>query len=173
MANILHKLGFAGPSRCVLCKHDSEDDDHLLYSFLYSQVYWEWLRQMLGFSSPFPNSLSNLLKGWPTNLCKGIYRKIWNTSPSIPMWEIWKERNRQIFCDSKLKSEDLILKIEASIVKIAISHLRRSRIDEGSFTIWDGVIKKVWTKLINPPLVYLKKRKEAREQCKWIPPLKD
>ena len=33
-------------------------------------------------------------------------------------------------------------------------------------------MKKNWSKLINPPLLFVKKNKEARENCKWIPPPK-
>ena len=50
------------------------------------------------------------------------------------------------------------------------SHLKNLRKEEGSFSFWDDLMKKNWTNLINPPLVYFKKRKEARESCKWSPP---
>lgn len=88
------------------------------------------------------------------------------------MWELWKERNRRICSDSEMKSEELVLKIEASIVETINSHLRISRMEEGSFSFWDSQIKKVWPNLINPPLIYFKKSKEARKRCKWTPPLK-
>lgn len=32
-------------------------------------------------------------------------------------------------------------------------------------------MKKKWVNLINPPLVYKKKNKQARENCRWTPPL--
>ena len=69
-----------------------------------------------------------------------------------------------------MKLEELLLKIETSIVELINSHLRNLRKEEGSFSFWDGLMKKKWTNLINPPLVYFKKRKEARESCKWSPP---
>ena len=31
-------------------------------------------------------------------------------------------------------------------------------------------MKKNWANLINPPLVYIKKRKEDRANCRWSPP---
>ena len=65
-----------------------------------------------------------------------------------------------------MKLKELLLKIKASIVEVINSHL-----EEGFFSIWDGLMKKNWTNLINPPLVYFKKSKEARESCKWSPPL--
>ena len=72
-----------------------------------------------------------------------------------------------------MKLEELVQKIETSIVEIANSNVSKMIIEEASFSLWDGHIKKVWPKLINPPLVYLNKSKEEREKCKWTPPLKD
>lgn len=169
----IHKLGFKGPSRCILCKHDNENVDHLLYRCPFSQVCWDWLRQSLGWYSPLPRSFSDLLSGWPTNLCKGIYSKIWNIFPLILVWEILKERNRRIFCGSELNLEDLVHKIEASIVETANAHLSKLRIVEGSFSFWDNQVKMVWPNLINPPHVYLKSSKEAREKFRLTPPPKE
>ena len=166
----LHKFGILGPSRCVLCKHNSEDADHILYSCPFSQSCWEWLRLKLGWSSPLPRTFSELLKGWPVNRIKGIYRKLWNICPTIMSWEIWKERNRRIFQNMEMKPENLLLKIEASIVEVTNSHLRKVQKEEGSFSTWDGLMKKSWSKLINPPLVYAKNSKKASEDCKWSPP---
>ena len=115
----------------------------------------------LHWSSPFPRSFVEFIKVWPYNINKGIYNKLWNICPSIIVWEIWKERNRRIFNNTELNVEDLTLKIEASIVETTNSFLRKSRFEEGSFSIWDGIIKKTWTSLINPPLVYFKKNKEG------------
>ena len=50
------------------------------------------------------------------------------------------------------------------------ANLRKSAHVEGSFSYWDGFIKKLWPKLINPPLVYTVSNKEARANCKWTPP---
>ena len=88
---------------------------------------------MLGWFIPFPKSLADLLKGWPVTLVKGVYRKLWNISPSILMWEIWKERNCRIFCNLEFRPEELIIKIEASIVETTNSYLRNVQLEEGSF----------------------------------------
>jgi len=104
-----------------------------------------------------------LLVGQPTWL------KASTTSFGIS-WEIWKERNRRIFQNSELKNVELVLKIEASIVEVTNSHLRKCMKEEGSFSSWDGLMKKNWANLINPPLVYLKKNKVDRANCRWSPP---
>ena len=72
----LKKIGFKGPSRCELCRQESEDTNHILYKFSYSQHFWDWLRQRLAWTTPLPNSLSKVLEGWPTRSCNDIYSKI-------------------------------------------------------------------------------------------------
>ena len=52
-------------------------------------------------------------------------------------------------------------------MEVLNSHLRKSSKEEGSFSFWDGLMKKNWPNLINPPLVYSKSNKEARANCRW------
>ena len=163
------KYGIFGPSWCVLCKQNNEDVDHLFYNCPFSLSCWEWLRARLMWSSPLPHSLMDLLSSWPTNLVRGVYSKIWNLSPSIIVWELWKERNSRIFRDKEKSVDRLIIKIEAAIVEVINSFLRKSFIEEGSFSYWDGLMKKNWSNLINPALVYKSSNKEARANCKWVP----
>ena len=66
----------------------------------------------------------------------------------------------------------LIKKIEASIIETLNAYIRKSKFEEGSFSLWDSRIKDNWANLINPPLVYFKKSKANRANCKWSPPPK-
>ena len=51
------------------------------------------------------------------------------------------------------------------------AYLTKSSHKEGTFSFWDGSMKKQWTNLINPPMVYAASNKEARANCKWdLPP---
>lgn len=131
----INKIGIVGRSRCVLCKNDIENVDNLLYSCPYSQICWEWFSQKFCWSSAFPKSFKDFLKGWPSNLCKGTYSKLWNIFPSILIWEVWKERKRRIFSNIEMKAEEITLKIEASIIEIVNSYLRKTKMEEGSFSI--------------------------------------
>lgn len=168
----LRRFGIAGPTRCPLCKAECEDMNHLLYECSYSRNCWEWLVRNLDWSSPFPRVFKTFIMNWPHNICKGIYSKIWNISPAIIAWEIWKERNRRIFKNTEMEINSLITKIEISILETMNSYLRKSRFIEGSFSLWDERIKKLWPRLINPPLTYFKTDKEARKNCRWSPPPK-
>lgn len=71
-----------------------------------------------------------------------------------------------------MEPEAIMLKIEASVVETINSYLRKIKIEEGSFSSWDGTTKKTWANLINPPQVYSKSNKEARKLEKWNPPPK-
>ena len=108
--------------------------------------------------------------GWPKEDPKKVYGKLWNISPAIAMWEIWKERNRRIFSDQYLTEKALLSKIEVAITEVMNSDLKKRPREEGSFSNWDAEIKKLWPLLINPPLIYKKKNDLARLSCKWEPP---
>ena len=71
-----------------------------------------------------------------------------------------------------MEPEVLLVKTEISIVETINSYLRKINTEEGSFSSWDGSMKKVWSNLINPPQMYSKANKEARKSYKWIPPPK-
>ena len=99
----------------------------------------------------------------------GVYSKLWNICPSIVVWELWKERNRCIFKDKELNLDRFLLKLEVSIVEVMNAYLMKSSHEEGSFSSWDGLMRKLWSNLSNPPLIYRARNKEARANCKWTP----
>ena len=86
------------------------------------------------------------------------------------VWELWKERNQRIFKNVEQKIDRFLLKLEVSIVEVINAYLRKTHHEEGSFSFWDNFMKKQWSNLINPPLVYAASSKEARANCKWTPP---
>ena len=166
----IQKMGFEGPSRCSLCREEEENAEHLLFSCKFSQECWRWLQRKLNWSSPLAGQWEDHLMGWPKEDPKKVYGKLWNISPAIAMWEIWKERNRRIFSDQYLTEKALLSKIEVAITEVMNSDLRKRPREEGSFSNWDAEIKKLWPLLINPPLIYKKKNDLARLSCKWEPP---
>lgn len=61
-------------------------------------------------------------------------------------------------------------KVEASITKVMNSHPRKTKKVEGTFPEWDGLMRKNYHHLINPPLLYKKMDLIARKECKWEAP---
>ena len=69
--------------------------------------------------------------------------------------------------------ESFLNKVEASIIEVMNSYLRKTTQIEGSFFEWDGNMKKEWEHLINPPLLYERNDLKARKECVWNLPQKD
>lgn len=168
----LARFGIMGPNWCVMCKQSNEDADHLFLNCPFAQNCWEWIKFKLKWSTPFQNSLKGLLSSWPTHWVCGIYSKLWNICPSLVVWEIWKERNHRIFKNKEHNLDSFLIKLEAAIIEVMNAYLRKSSHEEGTFSFWDGMMKKQWSNLINPPLVYAASNKEARANYNWeSPPL--
>lgn len=77
------KMGFHGPSRCILCKQDNETVDHLLYQCPFSIECWHRIKGKLNWTSPLPANWKEHIQGWPKSRDKNIYDKIWNITPAI------------------------------------------------------------------------------------------
>ena len=86
----LHMLGIANRFPCVLSGKVLEDTNHLLLNCAFSQEYWKWVVQKLGWFGPFPSSFIHMLIGWPL-LDKGSFAKIWRIVPSAVVWCLWWE----------------------------------------------------------------------------------
>lgn len=56
----LRKMGFEGPSRCVLCKAHEESVDHLLVNFPFFARCWRWLCAKLGWITILPNDIVSI-----------------------------------------------------------------------------------------------------------------
>ena len=88
------------------------------------------------------------------------------------MWEIWKVRNKHIFQNSKFNMKSFLNKVEASITEFMNSHLQKMTKVEQTFFELDGLMRKNWYHLINPPLLYKKKDLITRKECKLKAPPK-
>ena len=91
---------------------------------------------------PLPEAWKDHIRGWPKSGEKNVYNRIWNITPAITTWEIWKERNRRIFHDKEMMINQIVNKIEVSITEVMNNHLRNTNKIEGSFTSWDAKIKR-------------------------------
>lgn len=116
-AERFNKMGFEGPSRCVMCKTQEESVDHLLLNCPFSARIWWWLCAKLGWLTAPPNGIVSLFQGWPIRLKDGILNPLWEISPSSLIWELWKEQNRRIFYNKVRKVESVINSIKSSIVE--------------------------------------------------------
>lgn len=91
-------------------------------------------------------------------------------SPSILIWEVWKERNRHLFQDKETSIPRLQCKIEASIIELFNAQLMAKQ--KKKFTKWDAWIMKQWFGIKIPPLGYSRRIASTKQhnKTKWIPP---
>ncbi len=99
-ADRLVKRGWAGPSICLLCCHDEECLEHLLFRCSYARAVWgrvlhgKW--HMLTLLLNEPGDLANR---WSriTGSVAGRDRDYINVCAAATCWELWMERNHRIF----------------------------------------------------------------------------
>jgi hypothetical protein len=88
----LQKKGWEGPGVCFLCKHDTEDIDHLLIHCTFSKAVWACLYKFYHLKSKWVGiTVNDCFKNWSKD----------KTTPSslaaLACWQLWKERNKTIF----------------------------------------------------------------------------
>lgn len=91
----------------------------------------------LGWVTTLPNNIPSLFHAWPNTHEQIIYHMLWTITPSIMLWELWKEINRCIFKERKLTIDQLNIKIEAQIVEIVKSKILNRTWEEAKMTHWD------------------------------------
>ena len=136
-------MGFEGPSRCVLYEKDSKMVEHLLYQCNFSNECWQWIKEKLNWTLPLSRDWKDHILGWPRSRDGNVFDKIWNITPAIMAWEIWKERNIRFFCNIKMALSYFFNKLEACISEVGNNNLKNSYKEEGSFSDWDA---KIWEK---------------------------
>lgn len=118
IANRFKKIGYNGPSWFPLCKQEEEDGDHLFLNCSFVQSCWHQLLAKLQWQTMLPNTLLELLKSWLSTHRQAMFFYLWFGSPSILIWELWKELNRHIFQEKELPLQSILSKIEVCIVEL-------------------------------------------------------
>ncbi|GLJ37648.1 hypothetical protein SUGI_0764880 [Cryptomeria japonica] len=164
-AERFRKMGFKGPSRCVLCRSSKENVNHLFLGCLFVQESMPLLKARLEECSSKRYSEFNKASDFS---CQ------WIICLSILMWEIWKERDRSNFQDKALNINSFLNKVEASMVETATSRVRNQISRQASFGAWDASMKSNWFGLRNPPIVgpggsyTISLREEQGPQAEWV-----
>ncbi|XP_059076545.1 uncharacterized protein LOC131875863 [Cryptomeria japonica] len=87
----LKRMGFAGPFRCVLCKKEEEDVDHLLLGCEFVQEAWRFKLQRLSWKESLAGNPRDWLESWSVLNNSSTFAAIWKVMPSTVMWDVWKE----------------------------------------------------------------------------------
>lgn len=116
----LQRKGFHGPTICSLCNENAETTVHLILECSFSRQIWSFFIQDLDPNFTLPCSTSELFSKWanryrgspPKNL---IIKSAWAALPKIICGQIWLERNRRSFRNTKQSHKVLEAKIKCHI----------------------------------------------------------
>ena len=104
----LRKRGFQGPSICFLCLHNEECASHLFFLCPFSREIWHRWWEAWRHGCIHATSLIDFWESLGRPPTKTSFLQIaWMIGPILILWNLWLERNRRIFCNSKLESSHL------------------------------------------------------------------
>eukprot|EP00253_Pinus_taeda_P029870 PITA_29870 len=121
----LLKKGFSGPSKCHLCGSHEETVEHLLNLCPFSTKVWNWVASIFRQIDRDSLSISNNLKNLRNNFSRNeIINKAWMLVPGFVIWNVWKERNKQIFKEKASEPQNIINQILKQLKDIVKSLLK-------------------------------------------------
>jgi hypothetical protein len=89
--NLLHR-GWSGPGRCILCKKETEDCNHLFIICSFTRAVWETLkRHTKGVYCWSGNNLGECFSNWTEAKSSNL------SLAALTCWNIWIARNEAIF----------------------------------------------------------------------------
>ena len=108
----IHKRGFQGPSVCFLGKHNEESISHMFFLYPFSKEIWHRLWESWRHRCIHATSLIDFWESLGKPPTKTSFLQVaWMVGLTLILWNLWLERNRRFFCDSKLDSLQLWRKI--------------------------------------------------------------
>lgn len=134
------RLGFMGPSKCVMCSKSEELVDHLLLRCEVATRCWSELQEKLNWQGPLQSTLKVVFESWPRQPCKSTLSILLHIIPSLVIWEIWKECNRSIFQDNVEDVRRLLNVINRAIEEVVGVAASQSITLTSPFTSMDSKI---------------------------------
>lgn len=135
-------MGYAGPSRCIICKAQLELVDHLLLNCPFASKCWHWLCTKLGLIIALPNDIKSLFQSWPIPRKKSTLSSTMEVSPSCLV---------SLFDDKCIRLELILNSIESVIVDSGKCKIAFSLEPPKAFSSWDESIQKNWHGIKIPP----------------------
>lgn len=170
----LDRLGITMAFPCVLCNKNLESSSHLFLHCDFSYDCWKWLLSKLGLSFVISKDLASHFHSWPLMFASSFYACLWVISPSIVIWNIWLEWNNRIFKKVSSSVSEVLQKIEASILEVALSYIYKNLGCKSSFSHWANRVTRVWGALSTLPshgsISKIYNSLAKRTLGKWKPP---
>jgi len=98
----LQKRGMHICSRCFMCEHEAEVNNHLFIHCQTATRLWNTFLCSLRISWVMPKTTLEVLNSWPGVGSRGKKEEWWKLIPACIWWSIWKERNARCFEGQKI-----------------------------------------------------------------------
>jgi hypothetical protein len=96
--------GWEGPSRCHLCKNDSENTDHLFIHCPFTKSVWNKINSIKNYKQEWGGSnLDDSLSKWTKN------RSASTSLAPLICWFVWLERNAMIFEEKTPSAQSVVI----------------------------------------------------------------
>ncbi len=142
--DILQKKCFYDPSICSLCSENAESAVHLFLECNFSKQVWTSLIQNLDPNFKLPGTMADLFSNWATSYPgpapkNQTNKTAWAVLPKIISWQIWLERNRRIFRNTKQNHKILENKIKCQIKECLANIKDDSKLSQQDI-IWGSIL---------------------------------
>eukprot|EP00253_Pinus_taeda_P017843 PITA_17843 len=112
----LRRRNFHGPSICHNCNNNEETIQHLLDTCPIANQLWNQVSFRCQRRCKDHEDIIDTIRHWP----KGPYdcdilNHLWNHIPGIIVWNLWKERNRRIFKNQKMPTEEVWNRVHSNL----------------------------------------------------------
>ncbi|KAG9449628.1 hypothetical protein H6P81_009593 [Aristolochia fimbriata] len=127
---------------CKLCGSQGETANHLLIHCSFAKAIWSAIMQKFGISFCMPKDFRSLLQQWSICPLRTIGTILWKATMAAIPWNLWLERNTQIF---EGKERPVVQIIDKCIQCIVTWAFNTNKMPKLPYTIlvkhWDKVIK--------------------------------
>ncbi|XP_057871389.2 uncharacterized protein LOC131077832 [Cryptomeria japonica] len=168
----LRKRGFQGPSICVLCLSSEECSSHLFFHCPYSREIWHRWWEAWHHGCIHASSLIEFWESLGRPPAKTPFLQVaWFIGPSFILWNLWLERNRRVFCDSRLDSGQLWTKIISRLQETIHAKCDMSvSIDPGDVTVVRDLSLGVNSRGCSANIIPRRVKRRICRDGRWAPP---
>ncbi|OEL26842.1 hypothetical protein BAE44_0012140, partial [Dichanthelium oligosanthes] len=106
--------GLEARPTCYLCDQEAETCDHIFVHCSYAKHLWWQILQALGVARASQANTLTLPEWWEhtRNLFTGTRKKGYDSLFTLVVWQLWKERNAQLFRSTEATVQQLLTSLK-------------------------------------------------------------
>ena len=126
LEDLIQLKGVKIASVCICCYKDSENFNYLFLDCPIAWIIWSHFSFILGIKISTSSFHQLLMSSWLKKSSKDFYRYLLIIIPGIIFWEIWVSRNKCVFEDIKMDSNNIIASVTKFIISFSYLHFKSS-----------------------------------------------